>query len=184
MHLPEIVTSVAGDPLCEVRRRERPLALDDRGWPADWRHLVENLEKFEIFTRRAGTEYSGNSWALGLGEVPIVLNEFTFDVRPPELDPFFGRCIVIAHNRRDGADIIGLNLNPGPGFGKIFFAWMAKALGYRCPIIADSVTEWIDLTYRAGYDSGYYFLKDGFVDRGPLIPNDPEYTGVRSIFDP
>ncbi len=60
---------------------------------------------------------------------------------------------------------------------------MSKALGYRCPVIAGSFGEWLELTYRAGPED-YYFLQEDFVDRGPLIPDDPEYENVGSIFDP
>jgi len=182
MTLPELINLLAKDSRCEVRARANPI-LADGNWPAEWRHLIENYERVSLFSKQErGT--ARNGWQFNLAQVPLFLNELTHLVSPPELDPFFARCLAIGHNCRDGADTIGLNLNSGPGFGRVFFTWMSKALGYRCPVIADSVTDWIELTYRAGPDSGYYFLRDDFINRGPLIPDDPEYKTVRSIFDP
>lgn len=182
MILPELIDLLAKDSRCEVRPRGVPIVVDET-WPAEWRHLVEACERVSLFSKHERGA-ARNGWQLNLAQVPLFLNEFTHQVSPPELDVFFARCLVIGHNCRDGADTIGLNLNPGPGFGNVFFAWMSKALGYRCPVIASSVTEWISLTYRAGPDSAYYFLRDDFVDRGPVIPGDPEYRRVNSIFDP
>jgi len=179
-----LLAMIEADPLCEAELRRSPPRALLRDLGDEHRELCLRYERFALFPKKRAGIYSDNSWELWCNGQPPPLAQSTYSVDPETLYGFFENCFVLGTSLRDGADMIAINLNPGPNHGRLFFYWGSLSLGYGCPIIADSITEWIRLTYGAGYDGQTFFHDKRFADRGPIIPDDPRYRGVSGYFDP